>query len=241
MEKLMAQLKALPPWQKYAILLIIPLILVLYLWFMMIMPSLDEKSKLEVDIKNTKADIDRLKVGIDPRKIDALKKQEEGLREEYSKKYAELTTLVGEIPTEKDVGLILKNIGNLAVRSGVLILGMEVSKPERVEYYIAQEVDRKLVRQVPKPKEGQQAQQQPAQQAQQQTKQAQQKVESVAFLRGELKLSLLGNYNSIRTFLESLRKEGILSYPSELTLTNEGNRVKADIIIYLLMKEGKEL
>ncbi len=241
MEKLMAQLKALPPWQKYAILLIVPLILILYIWFMMITPSLDEKSKLEVDIKNTKGDIDSLKAGIDPRKIDALKKQEEGLREEYSKKYAELTTLVGEIPTEKDVGLILKNIGNLAVRSGVLILGMEVSRPERVEYYIAQEFDRKLVREVPKTKEGQQAQQQPAQQAQQQTKQAQQKVESVAFLKGELKLSLLGNYSSIRAFLEGLRKEGILSYPSELTLTNEGNGVKADINIYLLMKEGKEL
>ncbi len=233
MEKLMAQLKALPPWQKYAILLIVPLILILYIWFMMITPSLDEKSKLEVDIKNTKAEIDRLKAGIDPRKIDALKKQEEGLREEYSKKYAELTTLVGEIPTEKDVGLILKNIGNLAVKSGVLILGLQVSKPERVEYYIDQEFDRKLVREVPKPKE--------SQQAQQQTKQAQQKVESVAFLKGELKLSLLGNYGSIRAFLEGLRKEGILSYPSELTLTNEGNGVKADINIYLLMKEGKEL
>ncbi|MEJ5339471.1 MAG: hypothetical protein WHS43_07440 [Aquificaceae bacterium] len=246
MERLVAQLKALPPWQRYAILILIPLALILYLWFMMVTPALDERSKLEMDVRNLKADIERIKAGIDPKIMEGLKRQEEDLRAEYSKKYEELINLVGEIPTEKDMGIVLRNIGNIARKSGVLILGMQVTKPEKVEYYLAQDAEKKLVKEVPKPKEGQQAQQQaqqPAQQqpAQQPVQQPQQKVESVAFLRSELKLSLTGDYRGVRNFLEGLRKEGIISYPSSLNLINEGNRVRTEINLYLLIKEGKEL
>ncbi len=239
MEKLIAQFRELPPWQRYAILILIPLVLVLYIWFMMITPVLDEKSKLETDVKNARADINRTRASMDPKIMENLRRQEEELRSQYSKSYAELTSLVGEIPTEKDMGLVLRSIGNIAKRSGVLILGMQVSNPEKVEYYLVQDGSKKLVKEVQKPKEGQQAQQQPAQQ--QPAKKPEQKPESVALLRSELRLSLIGDYRSVRSFLEGLKQEGVISYPSTLSINTEGNRVKADISLYLLIKEEKKL
>lgn len=237
MVKILERLKDLPLWQRYALLLAIPVAVIIYTWMMLISPAFGEKSKLEADIKNIKADIQRIRAGLDPRILEALRKQEEELNEEYSKKYGELISLVGEIPTERDMGLVLRNIGRIANRSGVLILEMKVSAPEKVEYYLAQHGEKKLVKEVQKPKDGQQAQQ-PAQQPPQQP---QPKPESIAFLRSELKLSLLGDYRAIRAFLEGLKKEGVISYPSTLTLITQENGVKADLDIFLIIKEEKEL
>lgn len=236
MEKLISKLKEAPPRQRYAILIIIPIMLMLYIWFMMISPALDEKSRLETEISRTKDEIERLRMNLNPGMLEALRRQEEQLQEEYRKKYEELTSLVGEIPTEKDMGTLIRNIGRIARRSGVQIIQMQMNPPEKVSYVLLQEGDRKLVKEVSLPKEPQQPQQQNQQVP---TQQIPQIIEGVSFLKSELKITLLGNYGSLKAFLEGLRKEGILSYPSTISITSEGDRLKAELTLYIIMKEEK--
>jgi hypothetical protein len=144
--------------------------------------------------------------------------------------------MVGEIPTEKDAAKIIRNIGNIATKSGVVILNLQVSSPQKVNYELIQEGDKKIVKEVQQQQQGQQQAQQ--QKTQQQQKQAQQQPKGVSFLRSELKITLSGPYGSVRKFLERLAKEGVISYPSSITLTPEGaNKVRAEVVLFLIMKE----
>lgn len=235
MQKLIEQFKALPTWQRYFLLLGLPLVLVVYLWFMLLSPAMDEVSKLRVDVQNAKTDIERIKASLNPAILENLKKEEEALKEEYANKQAELESLVGEIPTERDVGKLISNLGRIAKKSKLTILNIQVSAPQKATYTMYQEGEKKIVRELQQQQQtqqaGQQAQQQPAQQPQ----------EGLSFLRSEVKLTLLGSYTSLKTFLDGLRKEGIISYPLSLSLSSEGSNIKAEMVIYILMKEEGQI
>ncbi len=234
MQKFIEQFRALPPWQRYVLLLVLPLFLIVYIWLMLLSPAMDEVSRLKVEVDNAKADIQRTRASLNPAVLENLRKEEKALEEEYLRKQAELVSLVGEIPTEKDVGKVIANIGRIAKRSKVTILNMQVSEAQRVSYTVVQEGERKVV------KELQQQQQQTEQQAHQQA-QKQQPQEGVSLLKAELKMTLLGDYNSVRAFLDNMRREGIISYPVSLSLNSEDNRLRAELVINILMKEGQEL
>lgn len=234
MQKLIEQFKALPPWQRYVLILALPLVLIVYIWLMLLSPAMDEVSKLKVEVDNAKADIQRIRASLNPAILENLRREEKALEEEYLRKQAELVSLVGEIPTEKDVGKIIANIGRIAKRSKATILNMQISGAQRVSYTIVQEGERKVVREL------QQQQQTQQQQAKQQAQQ-QQAQEGVGFLKAELKMTLLGDYASIRAFLYNMRREGIISYPVSLSLSSEGNKLRAEMVINILMKEGQEL
>ena len=225
MQKLIEQFKALPPWQRYVLLLVLPLFLIVYIWLMLLSPAMDEVSRLKVEVDNAKADIQRTRASLNPAILENLRREEKALEEEYLRKQAELVSLVGEIPTEKDVGKVIANIGRIAKRSKVTILNMQVSEAQRVSYTVVQEGERKVV------KELQQQQQESQQQPQ----------EGVSLLKAELRITLLGDYNSVRAFLDNMRREGIISYPVSLSLNSEGNRLRAELVINILMKEGQEL
>ncbi|MEJ7554683.1 MAG: hypothetical protein WKI50_01945 [Aquificaceae bacterium] len=225
MQKLIEQFKALPPWQRYVLLLVLPLFLIVYIWLMLLSPAMDEVSRLKVEVDNAKADIQRTRASLNPAILENLRKEEKALEEEYLRKQAELVSLVGEIPTEKDVGKVIANIGRIAKRSKVTILNMQVSEAQRVSYTVVQEGERKVV------KELQQQQQESQQQPQ----------EGVSLLKAELRITLLGDYNSVRAFLDNMRREGIISYPVSLSLNSEGNRLRAEFVINILMKEEQEL
>ena len=225
MQKLIEQFKALPPWQRYVLLLVLPLFLIVYIWLMLLSPAMDEVSRLKVEVDNAKADIQRTRASLNPAVLENLRKEEKALEEEYLRKQAELVSLVGEIPTEKDVGKVIANIGRIAKRSKVTILNMQVSEAQRVSYTVVQEGERKVV------KELQQQQQESQQQPQ----------EGVSLLKAELRITLLGDYNSVRAFLDNMRREGIISYPVSLSLNSEGNRLRAEFVINILMKEEQEL
>ncbi len=124
MQKLIEQFKALPPWQRYVLILVLPLVLIVYIWLMLLSPAMDEVSKLKVEVNNAKADIQRIRASLNPAILENLRKEEKALEEEYLTKQAELVSLVGEIPTEKDVGKIIANIGRIAKRSKVKILNL---------------------------------------------------------------------------------------------------------------------
>ncbi len=234
MQKLIEQFKALPPWQRYVLILALPLVLIVYIWLMLLSPAMDEVSKLKVEVDNAKADIQRIRASLNPAILENLRREEKALEEEYLRKQAELVSLVGEIPTEKDVGKIIANIGRIAKRSKATILNMQISGAQRVRYTVVQEGERKVVREL------QQQQQTQQQQAKQQAQQ-QQAQEGVGFLKAELKMTLLGDYASIRAFLYNMRREGIISYPVSLSLSSEGNKLRAEMVINILMKEGQEL
>ncbi len=225
MQKLIEQFKALPPWQRYVLLLGLPLFLIVYIWLMLLSPAMDEVSRLKVEVDNAKADIQRTRASLNPAILENLRREEKALEEEYLRKQAELVSLVGEIPTEKDVGKVIANIGRIAKRSKVTILNMQVSGAQRVSYTVVQEGERKVV------KELQQQQQESQQQPQ----------EGVSLLKAELRITLLGDYNSVRAFLDNMRREGIISYPVSLSLNSEGNRLRAEFVINILMKEEQEL
>ena len=225
MQKLIEQFKALPPWQRYVLLLVLPLFLIVYIWLMLLSPAMDEVSRLKVEVDNAKADIQRTRASLNPAILENLRREEKALEEEYLRKQAELVSLVGEIPTEKDVGKVIANIGRIAKRSKVTILNMQVSEAQRVSYTVVQEGERKVV------KELQQQQQESQQQPQ----------EGVSLLKAELRITLLGDYNSVRAFLDNMRREGIISYPLSLSLNSEGNRLRAEFVINILMKEEQEL
>jgi len=124
MQKLIEQFKALPAWQRYVLILVLPLVLIVYIWLMLLSPAMDEVSKLKVEVNNAKADIQRIRASLNPAILENIRKEEKALEEEYLTKQAELVSLVGEIPTEKDVGKIIANIGRIAKRSKVKILNL---------------------------------------------------------------------------------------------------------------------
>ncbi|MEJ7619526.1 MAG: hypothetical protein WKI46_01735 [Aquificaceae bacterium] len=235
MQKLIEQFKALPPWQRYVLILVLPLVLIVYIWLMLLSPAMDEVSKLKVEVNNAKADIQRIRASLNPAILENLRKEEKALEEEYLTKQAELVSLVGEIPTEKDVGKIIANIGRIAKRSKVKILNLQVSGAQKVSYAITQEGEKKVVKEL----QQQQQTQQQGQKGQQQT--GQQPQEGVTLLRSEVKMTLLGDYASVRAFLDGMRREGIISYPVSLSLSSEGNKLRAEMVINILMKEGQEL
>lgn len=226
MEKLISQFKALPQWQRFSILIVSPIALTALLWFMQISPVMEEIKKTREEIEKVKIEINNIRASIDHSLIENLKKQEEELKTELNRKEEELKKLVGEIPKEGEIGTLFRNIGRIAKRSGVNIFSMQASPPQAVSYAYIEGVVKEI--------QQQQEQQKQAQQTQQATP-----LQSVNFMKSELKLSLMGSYVSIENFIVNLEREGILSYPVYLSLKPEGDRVRAEITIHLLMKGGE--
>ncbi|MFN4320151.1 MAG: hypothetical protein ACK4FY_06775 [Aquificaceae bacterium] len=226
MENIKVQFKNLPPWQKYVLVLGLPILLLLYIWFILVSPALEEINKLKLEKEQVEKEIQNIRNSIRPAILNSLREEKEKLELEYTQKYAELTSMVGEIPTEKDAAKIIRNIGSIATKSGVVILNLQVSSPQKVSYELVQEGDKKFVKEI------QQQQEQP------QAKQQQKQPQGVSFLRSELRLILSGPYGSVRRFLERLEREGVISYPSSLSLAPEDkNRVRAEVVLFLIMKE----
>ncbi|MDW8295186.1 MAG: hypothetical protein RMK21_07560, partial [Aquificaceae bacterium] len=101
-----------------------------------------------------------------------------------------------------------------------------------------EEGNRKVVKEAQPQQQPQQAQQQAQQKAQQAQPQPPPQ-QGVSLLRSELKLSLVGSYTSTQDFIKNLRREGIVSYPTSMSLMPDGNRLKVEMTIYLLMKGGE--
>lgn len=240
MEKLISQLKTLPQWQRLLILVAIPIASIVYAWSMLISPVKEEINNTKAEIEKVKTEINNIKASLNPSIIENLKKEEAALRAELSLKEEELKRLVGELPEEGEISTLLRNIGQVAQKSGLSILNMQVSPPQQATYVLVEEIDRK--REDVKRKVVKEAQQEPQQQQQQQqqknTQQAQQAapLQSASFMRSELKLTLLGSYGSIKNFIGNLKKEGVISYPASMSLTPQGDKIRVEIIIYLLMK-----
>ncbi len=228
MAKLLEQFNALPPWQRYLLLLALPLILSGYLWFLLLAPLREEVASLENKKNAESQTIQRLKADINPKVIERLKQEEERLKAELEVKQRELDSLVGAIPTQKDMGMVVNTLSNMARKSGVTILNIQFKPPQSTMYVLEEAGGKKVV------KESQPQQQQTQQQKQKQ----QQAPQGVKYYKLETNITLTGTYRSINSFIEGLRKGGFVSYPVDLSITKgEGRLLRAGLTLFIIMRE----
>jgi len=216
MEKLKAQWEALPQWQKYVILIFLPIAVIAYIYLMFLSPLQEELEKAKKEKDQIYSEIEQLKRLTDPRSLDSLKRQKEQLQVQLSQKKQELEKVVGEIPSEKDTGTVYRRLGLIAKKNGVVILSANLGKPVEIGYDIEKVEEGKRIVKIAKD-QGQ---------------------TYVKYPTAELKLSFIGSYSQIVSFLKDLGEEGFVSYPSSLRISKfEGEKLKGDITLFVLMKE----
>jgi len=231
MEKLKAQWSALPQWQKLFILLILPIVIMGYIYAMLITPLREDLEKNRKAKEELDRQIAELKSLTDPKALEPLRKQRDDLKAQLEVKKQELELVIGEIPSTKDAGTIYKKLGTIASKSGVKILSINLAEPNEVGYTLEKTPEGKAVVKIVKD--------QPQQQGQQEQK-PQQPSDVVKHPTAELKISFVGSYASVVNFLKSLERGGLVSYPSAFRVERaERDMLKGELTILVIMKEEK--
>jgi len=234
MEKLKAQWQALPQWQKFVILLILPAAIIAYAYLMLLTPLREELEKKRKEKDQTISQIEELKRLADPRALDSLIKQKGELEILFLQKRQELEMVVGEIPSEKDAGTVYRRLGLIAKKNGVVILSATLGKPVEIGYDIEKVEGGKGVVKIVRD-QGQTQQQQAG------NKPSPQQATPSSIVRyptAELKFSFTGSYSQIVNFLRDLGKEGFVSYPYSLRVSKfERDKLRGEITLFVLMKE----
>jgi Tfp pilus assembly protein PilO len=237
MEKLKAQWSALPQWQKLLILLILPIVIMGYIYAMLITPLREELEKNRKEKEELTTRIAELKRLTDPKALEPLRKQRDDLTTQLEAKKQELELVVGEIPSTKDAGTIYKKLGAIASKSGVRLLSISLAKPNEVGYAMEKTPEGKALVKIVREQTQQQGQQQ---QQKPQGQKPQQPSYVVKHPTAELKISFVGSYANIVNFLRSLEKGGFVSYPSAFRVDRfEKGMLKGDLTILIIMKEEK--
>uniref|UniRef100_A0A7C5SXE0 Pilus assembly protein PilO n=1 Tax=Thermocrinis ruber TaxID=75906 RepID=A0A7C5SXE0_9AQUI len=245
MEKLKAQWAALPQWQKLFILLILPIVIIGYIYAMLITSLREDLEKSRKEKEELTRRIAELKRLTEPKALEPLRKQRDDLKAQLEVKKQELELVVGEMPSTKDVSSIYKELGAIASKSGVRILSISLAKPNEVGYTLEKTPEGravvKIVKEQPQ-QQGQQQQQKPQEQKSQQKAQEQKQQTSnvVKHPTAELKISFVGGYTNVVNFLKSLENGGFVSYPSAFKVERvEKGMLKGDLTILVIMKEEK--
>ncbi|WP_299198265.1 hypothetical protein [Thermocrinis sp.] len=245
MEKLKAQWSALPQWQKLFILLILPIIIIGYIYAMLITPLREDLERSRKEKEELDRRIAELKRLTDQKALEPLRKQRDDLKAQLEVKKQELELLVGEIPSTNDVSSVYKKLGAIASKSGVRILSINLAKPNEVNYTLEKTPEGRAVVKIVKeqPQQQGQQQQQKSQQQKSQQKAQEQKQQTSNVVRhptAELKISFVGSYANVVNFLKSLEKGGFVSYPSAFKVERvEKGMLKGDLTILVIMKEEK--
>jgi len=217
----METLNKLPQWQRITLLLVIPAILSFYLLFFFIIPAREEKDKLLTERDNLVNEIENAKRSLNPKILENLRKKEEETKKLLEDKQRELEAITGVLPTQKDLSMVVRTVGNLASKNGLVMTNMQIGQPQEVIYTLEDVGGKKLVKEL-----------------QPQAQQQQQQQEGVKYMKAELRINLLGSYSAFRKFLEEMQKGGIISYPTSLQLSQEGgNKLRGELTIYIVMKE----
>jgi hypothetical protein len=246
MEKLKAQWSALPQWQKLFILLILPIVIIGYVYATLITPLKEELEKSRKEKEEIDRRIAELKRLTDPQALEPLRRQRDDLKAQLEVKKQELEVVVGDLPSTNDVSTVYKKLGALARKSGVILLSVNLANPNEVNYTLEKTPEGravvKIVKEQPQQQGQQQQQQKPQQQKSQQKAQEQKQQTSnvVKHPTAELKISFVGSYANVVNFLKSLEKGGFVSYPSTFKVDkSEKDMLKGDLTILVIMKEEK--
>jgi Tfp pilus assembly protein PilO len=236
MEKLKAQWSALPQWQKLFIILILPIVIIGYIYAMLITPLREDLEKSRNEKEELTRRIAELKRLTDPKALEPLRKQRDDLKVQLEVKKQELELVVGELPSTKDVGTIYKKLGAIASKSGVRLLSVNLAEPNEVGYTLEKTPEGRAVVKIAK----EETQQQGQQQQQKPQEQKQQTFNVVKHPTAELKISFVGSYANIVNFLKSLERGGFVSYPSTFKVDRfEKGMLKGDLTTLIIMKEEK--
>ncbi len=231
MEKLKAQWSALPQWQKLFILLILPIVIIGYIYAMLITPLREDLEKNRKEKEELDRRIAELKSLTDPQALEPLRKQRDDLKAQLEVKKQELELVVGDIPSTNDVSSVYKKLGAIASKSGVRLLSVSLAKPNEVGYTLEKTPEGRAVVKIVKEQTQQQGQQQ---------QKLQQPSDVVKHPTAELKISFVGSYANIVNFLKSLERGGFVSYPSTFKVERvEKDMLKGELTILIIMKEEK--
>lgn len=234
LQKLSEQFKNLPPWQKYLILVILPILLSAYLWSSMILPLKEEVTSLELKKQDEERYIKTLESSIYEERLEDLSRQEETLRQELTLREQELNQLVGSIPTEKDMGRVINYITTLANKNRVNILNLKISSPQEVTYVVENTGSAKIVKELAQGS----SQQTPTQQNTQQQAQEQKTLTGVTYHKVEASISLTGEFKNVRAFLDGLSRAPFVSYPVSIGMRKtEGDLIQAELAIIINLKK----
>jgi len=245
MEKLKAQWSALPQWQKLLILIILPIVIIGYIYAMLITPLREDLEKSRKEREELTRRIAELKRLTDPKALEPLRKQRDDLKAQLEVKKQELELLVGEIPSTEEASSVYKKLGAIASKSGVRILSINLAKPNEVNYTLEKTPEGRAVVKIVKeqPQQQGQQQQQKSQQQKSQQKAQEQKQQTSNLVKhptAELKISFVGSYANVVNFLKALEKGGFVSYPSAFKVERvEKGMLKGDLTILVIMKEEK--
>jgi len=231
MEKLKAQWSALPQWQKLIILLVLPIVIMGYIYVAFINPLIKDLERSKKEKEELTRSIEELKRLTDSKALEPLRKQRDDLKTQLEVKKQELELVVGELPSTEDVGTIYKKLGAIASKSGVRLLSVSLEKPNEVSYTLEKTPEGKSVVKIVREQTQQQGQQE---------QRLQQPSNVVKHPTAELKISFVGSYANIVNFLKSLEKGGFVSYPSTFKVERvEKGMLKGDLTILIIMKEEK--
>jgi hypothetical protein len=231
MEKLKAQWSALPQWQKLFILLILPIVIIGYIYAMLIAPLREDLEKIRKEKEELDRRIAELKSLTGPQALEPLRKQRDDLKAQLEVKKQELELVVGELPSTEDVSSVYKKLGAIARKSGVILLSVNLAKPNEVGYTLEKTPEGRTVVKIVKEQTQQQGQQE---------QKPQQSSDVVKHPTAELKISFVGSYTNVVNFLKALEKGGFVSYPSTFKVERvEKDMLKGDLTILVIMKEEK--
>lgn len=110
--KLKIDLNRVPPWGRYAIAVGVPILILVIFFFFYWRPASEEINKLKKEIAKQQSEIENAEAKL--RKLPELKKRYEKLSEE-------LELLKRQLPEEKEVTNLLKQVSDLGVESGLVI------------------------------------------------------------------------------------------------------------------------
>ncbi len=229
----MQKINELPQWQRMFLFVIMPIILIIFLYLVYLQPKIDELNKLRDQERNIQTEIENLRRATNPKVLENLRKKEEETKRLLEEQEKELFSMVGNIPTKKDVSTIVKSIGLLAKRSGLTITNVQI-QPGQETFYVLETVgNEKFVKEL-------QIQTPQAQQVQQQ-KQQQQKPEGVKYIKQNIKVSFMGPYPAVEKFMKGLSEGGVLSYPSSIQLSQaESGKLRGELELFVLIKEEEK-
>ena len=231
MADLREQWEATPLWQKIVLVFAFPTIVAGAIWFYIIKPDLERKEKLLEEKKNIKMEIQNYRNLLKPQVLKNLEKKISQLEERLEEKKKELEKVVGTIPTVKDLDRIFGKINSLAFESGVIIGKVKLSDPIERRFTLSEKNGRKVVQEVKA---------QPAPQVQRGRRGVRtQKVTGTPLTVITVELRVLGTTEKISRFLESLYREGIVSYPKSLSIKPDRERgvLTADLTIDVILQK----
>lgn len=208
------QWEAAPLWQKAIIILVLPGVLLGAIWFYAIKPDMEERDKLVNEREQLRQEVEKYRKMSRPEVIENLKRELERLKGEEEEKRRELESMVGKLPTKKEVERVFGEINSLALSNDLVITRIAVSEPKDYNVELVENGGKRFLKQVDSKGAG------------------------VPITTMEVSMSFEGSASGVYRFLKGLQEKGIVSYPKSIKLkpVKEKGLVSADIVIEVVLQ-----